>query len=201
MAEMPITGFASVTQSAKSWCGCGDRAYPGGNLAKRRRHDRTGHRIQPRTQSSQAAGSCGYRRSGRGGGASHRNRRRSDPAQLTPITRSGGGTSGRRTASAVRRGCIVGDGGVLAHAAIRSQCACRAWAYQWRVGARGPGQGDQLHRCKIRPSCLRLSCEDRSIAGRLRLSIRGVPRWRRAGVRHFPDLPTGSCAVYLHQLR
>ena len=36
---------------------------------------------------------------------------------LTPIGRSGGHTSGLRTASAVRRRCIGGDGGVLAHAA------------------------------------------------------------------------------------
>ena len=110
-------------------------------------------------------------------------------APVTPIARSGGDTSGRRTASAVRRGCIVGDGGVLAHAATRSQSPCRARASRWQARANGRGQSDQLHRCQVRPGRLRLSCEARSTAGRLLLICYGAMHdGADAGVRYVPHL-------------
>jgi hypothetical protein len=98
---------------------------------------------------------------------------RAPVSNVAPIVRSGRDTSGRRPPSAVRRGCIVGDGGVLAHAATGSQSPCRARASRWQARADGPGQGDQLHRCKGRPGRLRISCEARSTAGRLGLPVRG----------------------------
>ena len=135
------------------------------------------------------------------GGVSDRNRSRSGRTRRTPIARSGGDAAGRRTASAVRRGCIVGDGGVLAHAAAGSQSACRARASRRQARADGRGQADQLHRCQVRPGRLRLSCEARPAAGRLRLSVRRDARRRRAGVRHVPHRAARPRAVHLHQLR
>src|ERR1700732_1054826 len=49
-------------------------------------------------------------------------------------------------------------------------------------------QRGQLHRCKIRPGCLRLSCEDQSAAALLSVFVWGFPRRCRAGIRHVPDL-------------
>ena len=74
-------------------------------------------------------------------------------------------------------------------------------ASRWSAGARGRGQRGQLHRCKSRPGCLRLSCEDQSTAARFFVLVWSFPRRRRAGIRHVPDLPAGSRAVHLHQLR
>src|SRR5271170_754735 len=67
-------------------------------------------------------------------------------------------------ASAVRLGCVLGDGSLLAHLATGSPSACRARASRWRARARGRGSRGQLHRRQGRPGGLRLPCEDRPIA-------------------------------------
>ena len=115
--------------------------------------------------------------------------------------RSGDGASGRRIASAVRRGCFVGDGGVLARAATGSKSPCRARRPRWQARANRRCQRNQLHRCQVRPGRLRLSCQARSIAGRLHLSVRRHARRRRRGIRYVPHLAAWPCAVHLHQFR
>src|SRR5262249_30096918 len=91
----------------------------------------------------------------------------------------------------VRRGCILGDGGVVAHAAICAQSARHAWSSRWHARSRRRGERDQLHRRKVGSGYLWLSCEDRPAAGRPRLSLRGIPRRRCAGVRDVPNRPRG----------
>jgi hypothetical protein len=65
-----------------------------GHLEQPHRDGHTGHRIQPRTQSSQAARRRGHRRRGRRGGVPRRNPRRCGRSlSLAPVARSAGNTS------------------------------------------------------------------------------------------------------------